>query len=71
MKLKREEKHKWYHSQPPEKNNRLLPLILICLIPISIATAHLYRIPARFIVPSVVMMLWVVGAMLLWQRATA
>jgi undecaprenyl pyrophosphate phosphatase UppP len=69
MKRKREEKRKQQQAQ--KKPNYSLTVILAALIPTCLFTGAVYRIPARFIAPPVVILLWIVASLFVWQRANA
>ena len=71
MKRKRSEKRWWQFSKKPSHNPYLLPLILAGLVPMTIGIANVYRIPARYVVPMLILVIWIVVSLLLWQHAHA
>lgn len=71
MKRKREEKRKHQHQQTQAKPKYWLTVILGALIPSGLLTGYIYRIPARFIAPPIIILLWIVASLFIWQRANA
>lgn len=70
MKQKREEKRKNALRQPQTyKPNYWLTIILAGLVPTILLLGEIYKIPIRFVVPPVIILLWLGASLLMWQRA--
>lgn len=72
MKKKREEKRKEPRQQHQVGKPRYwLTVILAGLIPTGLLLGAVYKIPVRFVAPPVIILLWIVASLFMWQRANA